>query len=133
MAKVAITFGEFDCLNASHFNLIKEMRKISMPDNKLVVVIPDDYVAFASNGFFPIQELEHRMRNIKFLVDKAQVCLSEDPTNMLDFLIDSIKKSGDRPIYVCYEENKNFIGKNAIEKHKIPMRIIKKYGQTKNN
>lgn len=133
MSKIAITYGDFDCFNTDHFFLIKEMRKIVMPDNKLVVIIPDDYPAFFQKEYFPVQDINHRMKNLSFLVSDIRVCLSNDPNSLMFEIISNLKKQGDKVIYVGYDDNKDFPGKESVVKHKIPIRFIKKYGQTKNN
>ena len=129
MSKIAITYGDFDCFNVDHSFLIKEMRKIVMPDNKLIAIVPDDYPAFFQKEFFPIQDIKQRMKNLSFLVDEIRICLSNDPTSLMFEVISNLKKQGHRVIYVGYDDMKDFPGKEAIIKHKIPIRFIKKYGQ----
>lgn len=138
MRKIAITYGDFDCLNDKHFHLIKEMRKISLPDNLIEIIIPSDYPVFVNTGHFPIQNMEHRFNNACYLCKAIHQSFSADPSSIFEHLIANAKKNGDKIIYVGYDDEKEFPGKKVFQTYNIPMRFIKKskiYGQqeTKNN
>lgn len=126
MPKVAITYGDFDCLGRDHFHLIKEMRKVVLPDNLLVVVIPDNYPAFVNKGYFPVQSLQHRIDNLSYLVKNVRTSFASDPSMIFEEHIADAKKLGDRLIYVGYDDDKDFPGRQTLSKHNIPIRFIKR-------
>lgn len=129
MSKIAITYGDFDCLNSSHFHLIKEMRKIVLPNNKVAVVIPDDYPIFVNRGYFPLQKLDHRIRNLSYLVKDIYNNFSTDPSKLFEWHIQEAKKENIRLVYVGYEDEKDFPGKKILQDNKITLRFIKRpYG-----
>jgi len=128
MDKIAFTYGEFDCLNKHHFHLIKEMRKIILPDVFVNAVIADDYPAFVNNGCFPIQDLQHRINNLSYLCKNIHVSYSANPSAVFQSMIDEAIKKGQKLVYVGYEDNKEFPGRELLKKHNIPVRFIKRYG-----
>lgn len=129
MSKIIFTIDKFDCLNQSHFHLIKEMRKLALPDGEIIAVIFDDYSCFVNNRQFPIQDLSHRKNNLEFLVKDFLQCFTNDPSPVILALIDRAKKENKRLIYVGYEDNKSFIGRETLAKANISMRFIKKYAK----
>ena len=138
MSKIAITYGDFDCLNKLHFHLIKEMRKVSLPDNLIGIVLPDDYPVFVNTGHFPIQKMEHRFNNACYLCKAIHQSFSADPSSIFELLISEAKRLGDKLVYVGYDDEKDFPGKKVLQANNIPMKFIKKsklYGQqeTKDN
>jgi glycerol-3-phosphate cytidylyltransferase-like family protein len=125
MSKIAITYGDFDCFNTDHFFLIKEMRKIVMPDNKLVVIIPDDYPVFFQKEYFPVQDINHRMKNLSFLVSDIRVCLSNDPSSLMFEIISNLKKQGIKLFMLVMMTTKIFPARKH-HKTKDPNKVYKK-------
>lgn len=129
MSKIIFTIDAFDCLNQSHFHLIKEMRKLALPDGDITAIIFDDYPCFVNNRQFPIQNLSHRKNNLEFLIKDFFPCFSNHPEPAILTLIDKAKAEKKRLIYVGYEDNKSFIGRETLAKANISMRFIKKYAK----
>lgn len=126
MNKIAITYGDFDCLGRKHFHLIKEMRKLVLPDNFVAAIISDDYPHFVNRGCFPIQALKHRINNLSYLVKNIQVAFSSDPSSVFLPMIEEAAKKGDRLIYVGYDDDQDFPGRKVLSQHHIPIRFIKR-------
>lgn len=126
MKKIAITYGDFDCLSAVHYHLVREMRKFILPDNEVVAVIPDDYASFVNRKFFPIQALLHRQNNLSYLVKQILVSYAADPSAIFQSLITGAHKSGDRLIFVGYDDDKEFPGHEVLRAASVPLRFIKK-------
>ena len=129
MKKIAFTFGSFDCLNAEHYHLVKEMRKLVLPFNEIVCVIPDDYSYFMQTKCFPIQTLEHRTENLSYLTKKIIVSRTLDLNLSFRELITAADQAGDKLFYVGYDDNKDFPGREFIKASNIPIKFIKKYGR----
>lgn len=128
MKKIAFTFGDFDCINQDHIHLIKEMRRIVMPSNEVVVVLIDDYASFVLSKKFPIQDLQRRRNNLSFFVknDSIVPCFGDNPEAIFQAIVDSAKSSGSQLIFVGYDDNKDFAGREFLKQFNIPIRFIKK-------
>jgi glycerol-3-phosphate cytidylyltransferase-like family protein len=126
MKKIAFTFGDFDCFNDSHLNLIKEMRKIVVPEKEVIVVLIDDYASFVNNRTFPVQDLHRRADNLAYFVKDVVFCYSEDPTGTFGNLLERIKSAGANPVYVGYDDNKDFKGREVLKSYGVPIKFIKK-------
>lgn len=126
MKKIAFTLGDFDCINQDHLHLIKEMRKIVMPSNEVSVVLIDDYASFVINKKFPIQDLERRANNLSFFIPDILNCYAQDPSGSLQIIIDRIKLSEAQPVFVIYDDNKEFIGRECLKQNNVPIRFIKR-------
>ncbi len=125
MKKLAFTIGDFDCLNHNHLHLINEMRKIVMPDNEVVVVLLDDYASFVMNKTFPIQSYDRREELLKYFA-KSLRCISNSPETSFQVIIDRAKASGSLPVFVGFDDNKNFVGRDFLKKKGVSIRFIKK-------
>jgi len=125
MKKLVVTIGKFDCLSQKHFHLIREMRKLALPDGEIAVIIFDDYSCFVRDKKFPVQSLEQRKNNLNFLVNEKNVftCFSNDPSDILLSL-----KKADRLLYAGYDDNKEFLGRGALKERNASFRFIKQYG-----
>lgn len=126
MKKLAFTFGDFDCLDQTHLHLIKEMRKIVVPNKEVVVVLLDDYGSFVNTNKFPIQDLYRRANNLSFFVKDIRQCSSPDPSAYFLAIIIKAKEAGLQPIFVIYDDNKDFTGRNTLKDNNVPVRFIKK-------
>ena len=127
MKKIAFTYGSFDCLDRQHYHLVKEMRKLVLPFNEIVVIIPDNYVHFVQHKCFPIQSLEHRQENLAYLTKKIVVSYSLDINLVFNKLITDAELAGDKLIYVGYDDDKDFPGREFIKARNVPIKFIKKY------
>ena len=126
MKRIAFTFGDFDCINQDHLHLIKEMRKIVMPDNELAAVLVDDYASFIINKKFPIQDLHRRSNNLSFFIKEIMYCYAQDPSGAFEIMLERIKTAGAQPVFVVFDDNKDFIGREFLKAHNVPIRFIKK-------
>lgn len=126
MKKIAFTLGDFDCINQDHIHLIKEMRKVVMPDNEVAVVLIDDYASFVNSRKFPIQDLARRANNLSFFVKEIMYCYSNDPAGAFQIMLDRIKVAGAQPVFVAYEDDKEFAGREMLKKAGVPVRFIRK-------
>jgi glycerol-3-phosphate cytidylyltransferase-like family protein len=126
MKKLAFTVGDFDCINQNHLHLINEMRKIVIPDNEVVVVLVDDYASFVNSKRFPIQDYDRRQNNLSFFVKNIVKSIGQDPTGYFKEIIEQAKKNGYQPIFVGYDDNKDFKGREFLSENNISIRFIKK-------
>jgi cytidyltransferase-like protein len=118
--KVVLTAAVFDILHEGHLNLLRKMRESG---DYVVVVLHDDASVYKIKGKIPIQDIEHRVRNLKItgLVDKVLITKSIDPA---DQFIKVIKKYPDL-IFMRASDNKNFPGKWLIDGYGIPIEYVK--------
>lgn len=126
MNKIAFTFGTFDCLNDSHLHLIKEMRKIVVPSKEVIVILVDDYASFVMDRRFPVQDLHRRQNNLSYFVKEIVHCYTEDPTGSFANILERIKAAGASPVFVAYDDNKDFPGRELLKTHGVPIKFIKK-------
>ena len=126
MKKLAFTIGDFDCINQDHLHLIKEMRKIVMPDNKVVVILTDDYGSFVTTKKFPIQDMKRRQENLSYFVKDISWCFGGDSATSFIGMINNAKAEGLTPIFVAYDDNKEFKGRDVLKKYNVPIRFIKR-------
>lgn len=134
MKKLAFTIGDFDCIGQDHLHLINEMRKIVMPDNEVVVVLLGDYPSFVNNGIFPIQDYSRRANNLAYFVKDIRQCICDSPETAFKNVLDHAKQVGFMPIFVAYDDNKDFKGREFLKKNGVSIRFIKRqYAKTKNN
>lgn len=126
MAKIAFAVGKFDCLKQKHIHLIKEMRKYVFPNGKIKAFILDDYPIFVREQCFPVQNIEQRMHNLKYLVgEDLQPIFQTYAFNAILNLVDDAKKRGDRVIMVAFREDENSFESKFCREHKIQLRFIK--------
>lgn len=126
MKKLAFTIGDFDCINSNHIHLVKEMRKIVVPDNEVVVVLTDDYTSFVNTGKFPIQDFDRRATNLRFFVQDIRGCYNENPEATFRAVLQHAKILGMSPVFVGYDDNKEFKGRGFLKENNIPIKFIKK-------
>ena len=125
MKKLVVTIGRFDCLSQEHFHLIREMRKLALPDGDILVFLFDDYSCFVKDKKFPVQSLEQRGNNLNYLVKNIRFCFSDDPSSTIEAVVKAQKP--DRLLYAGYDDNKEFLGREALKKCNASFRFIKKY------
>jgi len=118
--------GDFDCINQQHLHLIKEMRKLVIPSNEIAVVLMDDYASFVTARKFPIQDIHRRANNLMFFLKNIKLCFNPDPSLSFGSLIDDAKAKGLQPIFVTYDDDKDFQGRMFLKEHNVPVRFIKK-------
>jgi len=126
MKKLAFTIGDFDCINQDHLHLIKEMRKVVMPDNEVVVVLMDDYASFVNTKKFPIQDFDRRANNLRFFIKDIRGCYSESPEATFAAVLQHARQHELSPVFVAYDDNKEFKGRGFLRENKVPIRFIKK-------
>jgi len=133
--KIAFTVGGFDCIGLQHTHLIKEIRKNCLK-GKFYIAVFEDYPFFTRNKFFPIQNQEHRINNLKFLVgeDNLYRCLQWNCFNFIDHLSEQAQKNGDKLSLVVYRDQEPIPEVAYCKEQKIYVKFIKtpKY-ETKNN
>ena len=126
MKKIAFTLGDFDCINKEHLHLLLEMRKVCLPDNEATVILTDDYASFVINGKFPIQEVKHRMNNLNYFCKNIHICVDKNPVYLLSRTIEEIKRVQAKPIFVAYDDNKDFPGREYLKEQNITIKFIRK-------
>jgi len=77
-----VTVGCFDCLHEGHANLFREMRKRG---DIVVAMLHDDRSIWKLKGRFPVQDAEHRSRNLWAcnLVSQVVLVKSTDPSQAI--------------------------------------------------
>jgi glycerol-3-phosphate cytidylyltransferase-like family protein len=90
--------------------------------DKLVVIIHDDWSAFKIKDKIPIQDLKHRVNNLKItgLVDEIVTTDSVDPAGEFKRVIEKYQKHN--LIYMRGDDLKeNFPGQWFLEEYKVPI------------
>lgn len=124
--KIAFTVGKFDCLNYRHIHLVKEMRKYVFPNGKISVLILDDYPIFLREKAFPLQRMEHRHHNLKYICGADCVSvLQEFAIREIEYLHNEAKRKGDHLVMVAYREDEKCAEVIYALKNKIQVRFIK--------
>lgn len=116
-----ITVGVFDLLHAGHTNLFKKMRENG---DYLIVIVHDDKSTYQNKNKFPVQSLDHRMRNIEQtgLVDDIQPVHSADPSEVIEKVIKFNSK--DDLVYMRGNDWQDFPGRPVLDKYKVPVKFI---------
>lgn len=125
MKKVVFTFGDFDCMDYNHYHLIKEMRKICLPDKEVIALVIGDYASFVLNKKFPVQRIDHRKNNLSYFLGSIRDCATDGIAEM-SILISICKQENSRLIYVGYEDEKDFPGVNILKENGVSLRFIKR-------
>lgn len=120
---IAITVGVFDMLHQGHIDLIKFMRKRA---SKTMAFVHDDFSTFDNKDKFPVQHIEHRLKNLQRFVDDIYTVRNSNPTSELMEIVNFYFQRGDKIVYIRGDDWKDFPGKNFIDIKKIPI-IYKKY------
>lgn len=117
---VVFVAGIFDMLHAGHLNLLRKMRSIG---DTVVVIVHDDESCFKIKDKFPIQELKHRVRNIKStgLADEIIVCRNTDPHKEFKMVVDKYVN----PLYIRGDDlKKGFPGQWYLKEKGIKIKFI---------
>jgi glycerol-3-phosphate cytidylyltransferase-like family protein len=111
---IALNASIADCYHQGHDNIFKTMRETG---KKTIVILHDDLACYKIKRKFPIQELKHRIRNLKRsgLVDKVLVTHSTDPADMFAKVV---KKYGAENIEYFRGDDltKDFLGQWYLDK-----------------
>lgn len=81
--KVAFAAAIFDMLHAGHIELLTIMRREA---DRVIVILHDDKSCYQIKNKIPIQDLGHRIKNVKItgLVDEVMITRSTDPSKEFD-------------------------------------------------
>ena len=119
--KTVLNAGIYDLCHEGHLALLRRMRKIA---DWLIIVIHDDESCFAIKDKIPVQDLEHRIRNLEItgLVDEIIVTKSKDPAKEFEDVI----KHNKNLVYMRGDDLvKDFPGQWILEKYKVPIKFLK--------
>jgi glycerol-3-phosphate cytidylyltransferase len=111
--RVGLNAAICDCYHKGHKNLHQWMR-----DNfdKVVVILHDDVSCYNIKEKFPVQTLDHRIKNVKLtgLVDRVEDTNSEDPCDEFEAIINEY--GAENVTYVRGDDMmENFPGKWKLE------------------
>lgn len=122
--KLVFTCAVMDMLHEGHINLLKKMRKEA---DFAVVFLHDDKSVFENKKRFPVQDFEHRKRNIEAieLTDVIIKIQNADPTMDIAKFVYLTKKVISEFIYMRGDDWKDFPGKKIIKAFNIPIKFIK--------
>lgn len=123
MANNVFISGAFDCIGVKHLHLIKEAKKLTIPNGKVVVLLLADYTSFLVNRSFPVQPMLTRRKNLEYFI-KPDDILAVDTSNYNKFLESSLANLEDY-IYMHYDTDKEFVGRDAMKKLGVKIRFIK--------
>jgi hypothetical protein len=102
------------------------MRKIVMPDNEVVAVLIDDYPSFVINKSFPTQSFEQRTHNLRYFIEDIRGCYSDNPEIPFVAVLQHAAQIGAQPVFVAYDDNKDFVGREFLKANNVPIRFIKR-------
>lgn len=124
MEVVVFNAGIYDLTHRGHVELFEMMRA---KGDKTISVIHDDKSCYEIKGKIPVQDLDHRVRNLGIvgLIDEIYVTHSTDPAYEFEAIINKYKKQ--ELIYMRGDDlTDDFPGKWMLDKHNIPI-IYKPY------
>lgn len=121
MSKKVLTIGCFDLLHKGHINLFHNMRQRG---EWVIVIVHDDRSIYENKLKFPVQDLDHRMRNIEMtgLVDEMHAVHTADPSDILQKVIS--QHSPEEIVYMRGNDWGDFPGKSVLERNNIKIEFI---------
>jgi glycerol-3-phosphate cytidylyltransferase-like family protein len=123
MSKNVLIAGGFDCFNTRHLHIIKEAKKLAIPNGRVVVLLFADYTQFVLQKTFPIQSVNNRRRNLEYFIKPEDIIVvdTSDYEHFLDVALADLHDF----IYMHYETDKEFSGRFAFKKNSVPVKFIK--------
>lgn len=120
MYEAAITVGVFDMLHEGHINLLNQMRDMA---DSVHVIVHDDYSTFQNKGRFPVQEVDHRVRNIERLGwVSVRRCFKADPSRAIWSVVASLRPA--KTVYVRGNDWLEFPGREELEALNVPIQFV---------
>lgn len=131
MAKNVLIAGSFDVISLRDMHLIKEAKKLTLNGGNVFVLLFADYTSFTLFKAFPIQEVKLRRNNLEYFInpDNIEIINTADYKGFLDKFLLTFKDV----VYMHYQSDKDFIGRDVFKKHSIPVKFIKEpkeYGKS---
>lgn len=127
--KVAITTGVFDCFHEGHANLLRAMKERA---DHIVIFIHDDLSTYTNKRRFPIQNVEHRSRNIRSIAGSMALIMpvfSANPgTEIATYILghfQTAERIKHELVYMRGDDWPNFPGRPELEKIGVPIELIK--------
>lgn len=124
--KVVFGAGIWDMLHKGHLELLRLMRK-EAGDGKLIILTHDDKSCYEIKDKFPVQDLEHRIKNLELTEIPDEVFYTDeaDPASLFEKLITRYSYSD--KVYMRGDDlTEDFPGRWMLDKHDIPIKF-KKY------
>jgi len=123
MPKNILIAGGFDCFSTRHLHIIKEAKKLTIPNGNVYVLLFADYTQFVLNKTFPIQHVNDRKRNLEYFIKPENIFVvdTSDYNNFLDNILASFSDT----TYMHYETDKEFSGRDIFRKHSMQIKFIK--------
>lgn len=106
-------------LHKGHLNLLRKMRKEA---DTLIVLIHDDKSCYEIKDKFPVQDLQHRIKNLELtaLPDHVFYTDSADPSEIFEKVV----KNFGGNLYMRGDDLKeDFPGKKKLDELKIPIKF----------
>jgi cytidyltransferase-like protein len=124
MGKVVFTAAIFDLLHKGHLNLLRKMRKEAGKNGLVIVVLHNDKSCFDIKDKFPIQDLQHRTRNVMLsgLVNAVVATYDTEPDNEFRSII--LQHSNQELLFMRGDDNKSFPAKDIIDTYEIPIKYV---------
>lgn len=120
MYQAAITVGVFDMFHEGHANLLTRMNELA---DEVTVFVHDCKSTYRNKGRFPVQELNHRMINIKSTKLAGKVVPVFDPDPGYAIFHQFRSESGSM-VYVRGDDWPDFPGKNVVEDLGMDIKLI---------
>lgn len=119
--KIVLTAAIMDLCHRGHINLLKRMREAG---DYVVVVLHDDKSCYQIKGKFPIQDLTHRMNNVRDtgLADDVFSTDSTDPALNFEAVIQAHPE--DEVVFMRGDDNMEFPGRWLIDQYNIPIEFV---------
>lgn len=120
--KIALNASIADLCHQGHLNLYSKMKGTG---KKVIVILHDDNSCYRIKGKFPIQTLEHRMRNVGNCgyVDEVLATYSDDPAEMFEQVIQTYGAT-EVEYYRGDDLRDDFLGKWLLDKYNIKINYL---------
>jgi hypothetical protein len=124
MSKNVLISGSFDIISLTDIHLIREAKKLTLKGGNVFVLLFADYTNFILFRSFPTQATMLRKNNLEYFVnpDNIEIINTSDYKGLLDKFLPSFQDV----VYVHYNTDKEFIGRDIFKKYSIPIKFIKK-------
>ena len=120
--KIIFGAGIFDLFHSAHRELLEMMRK---EGDKTVIILHDDVSCYRVKDKFPVQDLEHRARNLRTtgLVNEIVYTYNTDPANEFEKVIKKYEGKNTLLYMRGDDWTTDFLGRHMLDKYKVPIKF----------
>lgn len=124
--KIGLTIGVFDMLHEGHVSLFEAMKAEGA--DCIHVILHDDVSTFQNKRRFPVQNTEHREKNLELSghVCDSIVTYDADPSELISYAVNSIRSMHGFDCEIFFmrgDDWKDCPGREVIEEAGIPIKF----------